>query len=109
MQPTAAARDQFLSEVVENRFLCREHYLLVLRVPEFPPTMPGQFVQVACRDTVTDASPAEREVEWGEGQPITGFGAELMHPLAFLRRPFSLAGRTDGPDGVQLEIIHRVV
>jgi dihydroorotate dehydrogenase electron transfer subunit len=29
--------------------------------------------------------------------------------MAVLRRPFSLAGRSDGPEGVKLEIIHRVV
>jgi dihydroorotate dehydrogenase electron transfer subunit len=32
-----------------------------------------------------------------------------MQPLGFLRRPFSLAGRADGPEGVRLELIHRIV
>src|SRR5437899_8004688 len=32
-----------------------------------------------------------------------------MQPFAFLRRPFSLAGRSDAPDGVRLELIHRIV
>jgi dihydroorotate dehydrogenase electron transfer subunit len=34
---------------------------------------------------------------------------ELSAPLALLRRPFSLAGRSDTAGGVELEIIHRVV
>ena len=35
--------------------------------------------------------------------------AELSGPMAYLRRPFSLAGRRDTPDGAELEFIHRVV
>jgi dihydroorotate dehydrogenase electron transfer subunit len=104
----AAARDQYVCEVVENTLLCREHYRLALRLPEFPPTEPGQFIQVACRDTATVYG-AERELEWSEGQPLGELGAELIHPLAYLRRPFSLAGRSDGPDGVRLELIQRTV
>jgi dihydroorotate dehydrogenase electron transfer subunit len=104
----AAARDQFVSEVIENRLLCREHYLLALRLPEFPPTQPGQFIQVACRDTSACYNP-EHEADWTEGRSLDTEGAELMQPLAFLRRPFSLAGRSDGPDGVRLELIQRTV
>jgi dihydroorotate dehydrogenase electron transfer subunit len=104
----AAARDQYLSEVVENTLLCREHYRLVLRLAEFPPTEPGQFIQVACRDTSIVYSP-EREMDWADGQPLGELGAELQQPLAYLRRPFSLAGRSDGPDGVRLELIQRTV
>src|SRR4051812_6425925 len=104
----AAARDQYVSEVVDNSLLCREHYRLVLRLPEFPQTDPGQFIQVACRDTSLTYS-AERELEWNEGQPLGDLGIELAQPLAYLRRPFSLAGRSDGPDGVRLELIQRTV
>jgi dihydroorotate dehydrogenase electron transfer subunit len=105
---TAAARDQYSAQVIENAFLCREHYRLVLRLPQFPPTEPGQFIQVACRDTGISYSP-EREIDWVEGEPLDPSGVELMQPLGFLRRPFSLAGRSDGPDGVRLELIHRIV
>jgi dihydroorotate dehydrogenase electron transfer subunit len=104
-----SARSQFPTTVLENRSLCREHYKLVLAAPRsFPPTRPGQFVQLACRDTTIDYSP-ERELDWRDGQPLDPAGAELMAPLAYLRRPFSLAGRSDHPDAVHLEIIHRVV
>ena len=104
----AAARDQYPSQVIENTFLCREHYRLVLRLPTFPQTEPGQFVQVACRDTGVAYIP-DREHDWLIGQPPEQLGAELAQPLAYLRRPFSLAGRSDGPDGVRLELIHRIV
>jgi len=104
----AAARDQYPSVVVENTFLCREHYRLVLEVQKFPPTEPGQFIQIECRDTALPYS-REMEREWSIGQPPTDLGIELSQPLGFLRRPFSLAGRRDTADGVRLEIIHRIV
>jgi dihydroorotate dehydrogenase electron transfer subunit len=74
-----APRGQFDCTVVSNNVLCREHYRLVLSLPSFPPTQPGQFLQMA-----------------------TG-------PQTILRRPFSLAGRRYGVEGVELDIIHRVV
>jgi dihydroorotate dehydrogenase electron transfer subunit len=82
----------------------------VLGVPSFPATEPGQFVQVSCRDMTVDYSP-KTEMEWREGQPLGDpNGIELMSPLALLRRPFSLAGRVDRPDGkVELHLIQRVV
>ncbi len=81
----------------------------MLGLPQFPPTEPGQFVQVACRDLDQDYSP-EYEAEWEPGRrPLDLCGRELMSPLAMLRRPFSLAGRRDTPDGVELDLIHRVV
>ena len=101
-------RGQFLCTVVASVPLCEEHYRLVLKTGHFPPTRPGQFVQVACRDLRVHYS-EEREMDWpGTMGPVFS-GHELMEPLAFLRRPFSLAGRRDVADGVELEIIHRVV
>jgi dihydroorotate dehydrogenase electron transfer subunit len=104
----ASARDQYLSKVVENVPLCREHYRLLLGLPEFPPTEPGQFIQISCRDR-EGLYNCERELDWRTGEPLDGLGVELLHPLAYLRRPFSLAGRSDEAEGVRLEIIHRVV
>lgn len=106
--PSSAGRDQYPSKVIENSFLCREHYRLVLEFPQFPPTEPGQFVQVACRDMGLDYA-REMLRDWQAGPPPADVGLELAHPLAFLRRPFSLAGRRDGTFGVRLELIHRMV
>jgi dihydroorotate dehydrogenase electron transfer subunit len=102
-------RGQFTAAVAANLPLCREHFKLILRVKSsFPPTEPGQFIQIACRDTGADYSP-EMELQWTDDEPLEVGGRELLAPLAMLRRPFSLAGRRDAGDGVELDIIHRVV
>jgi len=49
------------------------------------------------------------EVDWEPGRRIEVFDHDLVTSFAFLRRPFSLAGRRDTSNGVLLEIIHRVV
>lgn len=101
-------RHQFLATVVSNEPLCREHFRLTLRLPSFPFTAPGQFVQVSCRDASRQAE-SDGVVEWEPGQVPQFAGAELHHRLALLRRPFSLAGRRDVAGGVELQLIHRVV
>lgn len=101
-------RNQLPSTVISNSLVCRDHYRLVLRVDSFPPTFPGQFVQVACRNMALNYSP-EQEFNWQPGQTLELTGRELMSPLAMLRRPFSLAGRRDTANGVELEILHRTV
>jgi dihydroorotate dehydrogenase electron transfer subunit len=101
-------RDQFQATVVHNTVLCREHYRLVMRIGGFPPTEPGVFVQLACRDMAGDYA-VEHERSWTDGQRPGFDGPELMAPLAMLRRPFSLAGRRDSTEGVEMEVIHRVV
>ena len=108
--PSAAARDQFVSTVHANVPLCREHFRLVLRVEAFPPTEPGHFVQVSCRDVDDADADQAAEVEWRPGHAIAVEVADLDGPMAVLRRPFSLAGRRDlAGGGVELDIIHRVV
>lgn len=102
------ARSQFVADVLANRPLCRDHYCLTLRLPEFPVTAPGQFVQIACRQWDMDFS-AEREIEWEPGRRVEVTGRELAGPLALLRKPFSIADRRDGANGVELDIIHRKV
>jgi dihydroorotate dehydrogenase electron transfer subunit len=77
-------------------------------VDRFPPTRPGQFIQIACRQTNLNHY-FETEINWEPGQRIKLGGGELLEPLAVLRRPFSLAGRHDRENRVNLEIIHRVV
>lgn len=113
--PTERPRDRFDAVVEVNRPLCREHFLLRLRVTgprAFPATRPGQFVQVGCRaphHAIDTEALLGREVTWQEGQwPKLG-QPEFCHPLALLRRPFSLAGRGDEARGTWIEVIHRVV
>ena len=77
------ARGTFDTTVLSNTSLCREHYRLTLALDVFPPTLPGQFVQVLCAD------------DDGQG--------------AMLRRPFSLAARRDTAAGVEIDLIARTV
>lgn len=103
-------RDQFTATVAANVPLCREHFRLELAVPSFPPTAPGQFVQLACRPVDGPAGAAEdREVEWLPGERLAMADADLLCPQAVLRRPFSLAGRVDEGAETVLHVIHRVV
>jgi dihydroorotate dehydrogenase electron transfer subunit len=104
----APRRSQFVATIKANVSLCREHFRLVLSLPSFPATEPGQFIQVACRDA-HGTEIAEVEFDWDPAHPVNLKGDELLGPLAMLRRPFSLAGRRDNQDGVELDLIHRVV
>jgi dihydroorotate dehydrogenase electron transfer subunit len=103
-----ADRNTFIATVRANQPLCHEHYRLVLRLPKFPSTDPGQFMQIECRAPAANDLD-EREIEIPPGVKVGLHNRELVAPLAFLRRPFSLAGRRDARDGVELDIIHRVV
>jgi len=101
-------RDQYVSTVRANVPLCSEHYRLVLQLPDFPATDPGQFIQISCRDLDVEYGP-EHELVEQDGRWPKAIGMELLGPLAMLRRPFSLAGRRDPGGHVELDIIHRVV
>lgn len=105
---TVSPRGQFRCTVLANTPLCREHFRLVLALPSFPATQPGQFIQLSCRD-VSDGDWHDRDVIWQPGQVTPLVGRELAAPQAFLRRPFSLAGRRDADGRIELDIIHRVV
>jgi dihydroorotate dehydrogenase electron transfer subunit len=97
-------RGQFTAAVAANIPLCREHYRLVLALPRFAPTRPGQFIQILCRAGESD--PGDGELRWQPGRWPHPSGGELLEPAALLRRPFSLAGRRDLAGRVELDIIH---
>jgi len=102
-------RGRFIATVAASDAICHEHFRLTLRLPSFPPTFPGQFIQVACQSLDLDYTP-EHQFDWTTAAPTSLGGRELISPLALLRRPLSLAGRRDLPDSsVELDIIHRVV
>lgn len=114
IQPAAnTRRNRFPATVLANRMLCREHWLLTVRVDaaaEFPATRPGQFIQIA--GAPVELVDEEPEIEWGpETQtPWPTLGQmDLVDEMAFLRKPFSLAGHRKTKLGDELEIIHRVV
>lgn len=101
-------RGQFLTEVVQLQPICREHYRLILRCDDFPPSEPGQFIQIQCEDPLHFQT-EDREYDWQEGQPFRVHIGELSRPGALLRRPFSLAGRRETHNGVEIQIIGRDV
>jgi dihydroorotate dehydrogenase electron transfer subunit len=87
--------------------VCREHTFIELLLPVFPPTEPGQFVQLRCCDART-AESATRE--WStDGFPSIRDG-EFCQPRPLLRRPFSIADRSTASDGTtRLGILFRTV
>lgn len=107
MQMTTSKRGRFEASVAERVPLCREHYRVTFSLPSFPPTFPGQFLQVLCRPI--DAGPVEHEFDWSPGDRVDIEGVEFGGPMAFLRRPFSIAGRRDFSDRVELDLIGREV
>ena len=106
---SGAPRSQFESRVVSNTSLCREHFRLTLKLDGFPATEPGQFVQISCRPMNGVDEDSDRDFDWTPGIAPMVSGAELCRPLAMLRRPFSLAGRRDDGERVEIDIIHRIV
>jgi dihydroorotate dehydrogenase electron transfer subunit len=94
MSTTASPdRGSFLARVASVRVPCREHFELALALPAFPPAMPGQFLQVLCRTSSSEAAPPGQP---GEDGPL-------------LRRPFSIAGLRTGPGGVEIDLLGRIV
>ncbi len=100
-------RGKFMATVVGNSQVCDEHYRLILRLKEFPPTGAARFIQIQCRFDQPIESGGVVE-GWPQGPPrVTQ--PELVSRQPLLRRPFSLGGRRDADDGVKLEILYRVV
>jgi dihydroorotate dehydrogenase electron transfer subunit len=108
MTPSGISSRQLTAKVAANLKLCRDHFRLILRLPAFAPTKPGQFIQIACSD-LPALDCEHHEHEWTPGKIIKPHDIELNAPIALIRRPFSLAGRRDTETGVELDIIHRVI
>ncbi len=105
---TPPSRGVFQAEVLTNRKICRDHFRLHLLVENFPPSKPGQFVQVQCRGLEPPTS--TKLTDWPQDRPPHLTQPELTDTEPFLRRPLSLAGRIDRADGgAELVFIYRVV
>ncbi len=96
-----------LSRVVQVRAICREHISIEVMLPGFPPSHPGQFLQLLCHQE--HDSPAVVH-EWSPDRtPSLTFG-EVLGPQAYLRRPFSIADRLEEEGGrTRLMVISRKV
>lgn len=97
----------FAARVVAQRRLCAEHYRLTLALPGFPPSRPGQFVQLLCRRPHQRSRP--RELTWGPHSRPHLTDPELTDRETMLRRPLSLAGRRDSDCSAEIDLIYRVV
>lgn len=84
---TPTQKGVFVGRVTGNEPLCREHWRFEAEFDDFPPAMPGQFVQILCAD------PLEENRAGG----------------AFLRRPFSIGGLRRSGKRASLSITHRVL
>ncbi len=104
---SGSPRGVYDAEVLANDRICRDHLLLIVRLEHFPPTRPGQFVQLQCRRASEPV--AARAVDWPVDRPPRLTQPELTGTEPLLRRPFSLAGRRQIDAGVELDIIYRVV
>src|SRR5262245_56187711 len=88
---TESPRGSYVAMVKENRRICTDHYRLVLHLPSFPRSAPGQFIQLDCRDP--HAAPVESDVhdlgprsfDWppaaGESRPVPS-DPDFTAPLA---------------------------
>ena len=102
-------RGRYLATVIANIPLCREHNRLSFRIEGFPPSEPGQFVQVKCRD-VDDAPLGdfpERDLPWAAAALTGSPQPDLWRPTPILRRPFSIAGRRSTPQCEEIDLINR--
>jgi len=103
-------RRHFRGTVRVNEPICREHYRLRIALPAepaFPPTEPGQFVQMACGPVDYEAI-EDHTVELNPAPSEAWTGIDLAHPTAFLRRPYSIAARHDSDAGTEIDLIYRV-
>jgi dihydroorotate dehydrogenase electron transfer subunit len=100
-------RGVFVGQVLANEPLCRQHFRLRLGLEHFPPTRPGQFVQLQCRTPGEQVS--GHATDWPEGIWPRLTQPELAGKEPLLRRPLSIAGRRDGAAGAELELIYRAI
>ena len=90
-----ARRAVVVADVVTNGPICHEHHVLTLRMDWLPPSRPGQFVQLQCREL----SPQRgyREVDWpADGPPRLSqpelAGKEPLRHMEFTSVGKSIAG-----------------
>jgi dihydroorotate dehydrogenase electron transfer subunit len=96
------------ARVVANTRICREHVAIELRMPDFPDSEPGQFLELRCGAA---DEPNPRLIDWATGEfPSLAATPEWETRHAFLRRPFSIADRWSDIEGhTHLMVISRTV
>ena len=103
---TPSARKQIIQTgaVLRNRNICRDHYRLTMRVPQFDAARAGQFVHL-CPEAVDRASYTLVDDPWSA--PHEPWLHDVQNPM--LRRAFSVAELVRRADGVDVDVMYRVV
>jgi dihydroorotate dehydrogenase electron transfer subunit len=110
IETPAKRRGIFAGRVARNARLCTEHYRLTLEIAGFPASSPGQFVQLECSDPDVAESVPARLMDWPGLEFSALASPDFTAARAYLRRPFSIAGRGADEGGRPwIDIIHRVV
>lgn len=106
-QSPTAARCLMDTTVVRVGRPADEHVAIEMLAPGFPPSLPGQFLQVLCRD---HDDPAVASHDWNDGSFPLLESPDWSGRGAFLRRPFSIADRWEDEQGrTHLAILSRAV
>ncbi|MGE0480551.1 MAG: hypothetical protein AB7Q17_08775 [Phycisphaerae bacterium] len=87
---------------------CREHVAIELALDSFPPSHPGQFLQLRCADD-DHLGAGARVVEWAPGRTPEISDPDLCERRPYLRRPFSIADRWDTGRAAHLIVISRAI
>ena len=65
--PSSPRRGRFVARVIRNEAICTEHFRLTLGLQNFPPSLPGQFIQLNCNDDLEGTAAnilIPHELEW---------------------------------------------
>jgi dihydroorotate dehydrogenase electron transfer subunit len=90
--------------VVNNPSICRDHFRITVRVPQFEDAQPGQFVHL-CPTATSSENYRTEDDPWAGSHDA--WWNDLQSPL--LRRAFSVADLSRGADGVDIDVMYRVV
>lgn len=94
------------ARVTRSTMVCREHVSLEFAVNNFPPSSPGQFLELLCTPTEIDEHPP---LAWHDDQPLRLASADWITRQAFVRRPFSIADRVEVAGESRLTVISRAI
>lgn len=86
--------------------ICREHVVIEAEVERFPPSSPGQFLELRCH---TEPAESARAADWPAGgfPKLADSGMFFRDP--YLRRPFSIADRVESGGKTRLSVISRSI
>jgi dihydroorotate dehydrogenase electron transfer subunit len=105
---TNARRGMYTATIRRNERLCDEHYQLELLIADFPPSTPGQFIELHTQPApVASGHPI---LDWAAKDRFPQpHGPEFISATPLLRRPYSIAGHDVNHGTSVIRIIYRVI